>query len=578
MIKEWHGRAREHMGRHWPKWVIFGISGLALLVVVGQFLYPTDKLLPFTSVEDVALSGWSKADATARLDNLYKDKKLGIYFSNAKTPYRSPLPTEIGLSVKNKDRVYAMDYPWYLRAVPLSVLWAHVFENKNNPTYERSDTVLADYILKQFGASCDIAPVNAQVMVNKETLVVVPAISGGKCDMNSVKESLKNVQPNLTHSTKVAITGKEVPAPVTDKMAKDFVKILTTQLSRDVTVTAGASQVVVPKGVVYGWLDITSSSGVYAYTLNPDRASAYLSETIGPKVAVAPGTSKVSTYDFVETSRVNGASGATLDIATTLSRIQKALDDGTYKSVAATKSVAPNVSYTRSYSPTDTGLAALLQNFATSHSGSFGIALTELSGSYRHATYQGDTKFITASTFKLFVAYSSLLRVESGAWHWSDQIEGGHDLSTCFDRMIRLSDNACATALLTKIGFQAITNEARAVGANSTSFLEKDGIKSTASDEALLLALLQKGQILTQQINRDLWINTMKQNVYRSGIPKGIPGAVVADKVGFLDALLHDSAIVYSPSGTYVLVIMTNNSSWATIADLASQIEALRTQ
>lgn len=221
-----------------------------------------------------------------------------------------------------------------------------------------------------------------------------------------------------------------------------------------------------------------------------------------------------------------------------------------------------------------------MQNFATTHSGSFGIALTELSGSYRHASYQGDTKFTTASTYKLFVAYSTLLRIESGAWHWSDQIEGGYDLTTCFDRMIRLSDNACASAMLSKIGYQAITNEAHAIGATTTSFLGRDGngIISSASDEALLLSALQKGQILSQQTNRDIWINAMKSNVYRQGIPKGIPSATVADKVGFLDALLHDAAIVYSPTGTYVLVIMTNNSSWATIADLASQIEALRNQ
>jgi beta-lactamase class A len=559
---------------------MFGAIVLALVIVVWQFLYPTDKLLPLTSVEGVSLSGWSKKDAVARLDTLYKENKVAIYFSDAKTAYKSPLPAEIGLSVKNKDRVQAMDYPWYLRTIPLSVLWAHLFQSKAQPTYERNSVVLASYITKQFGESCDVAPVNAQVKVDKEALITVPAISGGTCDMASVKELLGGVQPNLTLATKVAITGKEVPAPVTDAMAKEFSKTLASKLSREVVVAVGTTDVTIPKLTLYSWLDITTTNNAFTYTLNADRASTYLSETIGPKVAVAPGTSKVSTYDFVETSRVNGASGAALDAAQTLARIQTALDDGTYKASAVVKSVAPKVSYTRSYSQTDTGFTALLQNFATSHSGTFGIAFTELTGAMRHARYQGDTTFTTASTYKLFVAYSTLLRVESSAWQWSDQIVGGHDLSACFNRMIRLSDNACAEALLTKIGYQAITNEARAIGATSTSFLGREGtgIKSTAADEALLLAALYKGQILTQQTNRDLWINTMKQNVFRQGIPKGVPSAVVAGKVGFLDALLHDSAIVYSPSGTYVLVILTNNSSWAAIADLASQIEALRTQ
>jgi len=67
----------------------------------------------------------------------------------------------------------------------------------------------------------------------------------------------------------------------------------------------------------------------------------------------------------------------------------------------------------------------------------------------------------------------------------------------------------------------------------------------------------------------------MKKNVYTAGIPSGIK-ADVADKVGFLDALLHDAAIVYSPKGTYVLIIMTNNASWGNIAELAKAIEAAR--
>jgi len=67
----------------------------------------------------------------------------------------------------------------------------------------------------------------------------------------------------------------------------------------------------------------------------------------------------------------------------------------------------------------------------------------------------------------------------------------------------------------------------------------------------------------------------MKRNVYRQGIPAGT-SATVADKVGFLNALVHDAAIVYSSKGTYVLTIMTDGSSWANVAELTRKIEALR--
>ena len=45
-----------------------------------------------------------------------------------------------------------------------------------------------------------------------------------------------------------------------------------------------------------------------------------------------------------------------------------------------------------------------------------------------------------------------------------------------------------------------------------------------------------------------------------------------------MNGLLHDAAIVYSPKGTYVIAVMTDGSSWATIADLARQIDTLRAQ
>jgi len=310
---------------------------------------------------------------------------------------------------------------------------------------------------------------------------------------------------------------------------------------------------------------------------NADRASAYLGTALAAKVAVAPGVTKVSTYDFVETSRQTGPSGQALDKAGTLAGLKSYVAGATKEVRAATAAVAPSISYVRSYSPTNVGLSALMKYYAEAHPGTYSVALAELSGQYRRASYNSNQSFTTASTYKLFVAYSTLLRVEAGTWQWSDQIQGGRSLATCFDDMIVKSDNACGEALLTKIGYATITNEAHAIGCDDTSFMGKDGIKTTADDLSLLLGMVQTGQVLGQQTSRDRLIDAMKRNVYRQGIPKGV-GSVVADKVGFMDALLHDAAIVYGPTGPYTLVIMTNGSSWANIAELTRQIEALRIQ
>jgi beta-lactamase class A len=240
--------------------------------------------------------------------------------------------------------------------------------------------------------------------------------------------------------------------------------------------------------------------------------------------------------------------------------------------------IQPTVKYNRTYSPDDAALNALIKKYANTHPGTYGVSFRELSGERRSASYRASTQYTTASTYKLFVAYSTLLRVESGVWRWSDQIDSGRNLTECFKDMIQLSDNECAIALLKKVTVKSLTDEARAIGAVNTSFLVPLSIKSTAEDESLLLALLESGQILSQQSSRDIWIAAMKKNSYRQGVPRGIPSAVVANKVGFLNAWLHDASIVYSPQGTYVLIIMTEYSSWPNIAELAGQIETLRTK
>lgn len=341
---------------------------------------------------------------------------------------------------------------------------------------------------------------------------------------------------------------------------------------------SGETRKSAPALLVYSWLTFEADTGSLRAVLNDD-ARTWLTENFATTVAISAGVSQVTTRDFVETSRVNGASGRAIDVEASAAQLSTFINGETGAApTVQTRIVAPTVQYTRSYSPTDTGLSALMKNFAESRSGVYGIRLIELSGARRNASFNGDRQFTTASTYKLFVAYSTLLRIENGSWNWTDQITGGRDLARCFDDMIVKSDNPCADALLRKIGFTQITNEARAIGATRTSFLGSDGIKSTANDEALLLSLLQTGQILGQQSSRDRFIGALQRNVYRQGIPAGIPSATVANKVGFLDAWLHDAAIVTSASGAYVLVVLTEGSSWSTIADLARELETLRIQ
>ncbi|MEP7204711.1 MAG: serine hydrolase [Candidatus Saccharibacteria bacterium] len=578
MIKDWSVNSRGWLAVHWKRILIFGGGGLLVFMLLVQFFYPADRLLPFTSIENVAVGGWHKKDAVWQLDQDYAKSTTNVYFGLSKTAYRTPQPKEIGITVHNQQRIEGASYPWYLRIVPTSLFWGHWATGiDDTPSYTHDSKVLGAYIGKELGDSCSVLAKDAGLKVDSGKLALQKSSDGGTCTIADVTTKLANAKYSLKNDTSVTVPVKIVPPAVKDSDAQAVADKVSAAIANGINVKAGSSEVLIPKDQLVGWLDFNVVDGKLDYSFNLDRASAYLTTALAAKVAVGAGVTKVSTYDFVETSRQNGANGQTLDKAGTLASLKSFVSGTVTTPVAATGVVAPSISYVRSYSASHVGLSALMQHYAEDHPGTYGVAMTELSGQYRRATYNAGKSYTTASTYKLFVAYSSLKRVEAGTWHWTDQINGGRDLATCFDDMIVKSDNACASALLTKIGYSAITNEAHAIGCANTSFMGSNGIKTTPEDLALLLAMLQTGQVLDQQASRDRWINAMERNVYRQGIPKGANGTV-ADKVGFMDSLLHDAAIVYSPTGPYVLVIMTDGSSWANIAELTAQIEALRIQ
>jgi beta-lactamase class A len=563
--------------QHHKRVLGIGLGSVLLLLTIIQLRYPADLLLPFTTVDGINVSSWSKAAAILKLDSDYRATPISIYLGSSKTAYQTIKPVDIGVSVKNDARINSLDYPWYLRLVPASLFWGHFVLQPQATTYTYDSSVADDYIQSVFGETCHVDPQNATIKVTNNQLEVVKGLPGGTCQTADVTTLLGSVKLSLTSPVKVTIPAVVIPAAVDDGSAKTLATQIEAGVAKGINVTVGTDTVLIPRDTLVSWLDFSEANEKLDYSFNSDRATKYLTDQFAAKVAKSAGVTTIHTYNFSETSRETGVSGQTLDVAGTLDRLKSFIAGKLTNVTPAVALTAPSVKYVRSYSDDYQGLAALMQNFATTHTGTYGVVLNELSGEYRRASYNADMSFTTASTYKLFVAYSTLRRIEDGSWHWTDQINGGRDLAKCFDDMIVVSDNACGSTLLSKIGYTTITNEAHAIGCIHTSFLGSDGIKTTPADLALLLGLLQTGQILTQQSSRDTLINAMKRNVYRQGIPAG-ETATVADKVGFLDALLHDASIVYASNGPYILVIMTNGSSWANIAELTRELEALRLQ
>lgn len=567
-------RLLAYLRQHWKKVTLVTAAAVMGGFVLVQLMYPGSRLLPFTTIDGQNVSAWKKADAAWQLNKKYADQEISIMYGSRKQPYQTPQPKQIGLTVTNENRLESSSYPWWLRLVPTSVLWGYAVVDYSAPAYTRDDKALADYVQKELGDSCNVAPKNASLTVKDGNLKIVPSAAGGKCDLAEVMKVLRNVRPNLPATPTVRIAVDETPAPITDTDAKAYKEKIERRLAGGIPLQVNGESYIVGKKDLYEWISFSENDRQIIARFSVDRAKEYFDEKIAPKVAKEPGVTKVTTLDFQEVSREDGPSGTRLDIDATLSQLAAFANNTSEVATVVTASVPARVVYTRNYSPTDKGLSALLENYAKDHPGRYGISLIELSGDRRRANFNGDMKFTTASTYKLYVAYSTLKRVESGKFTWGMDIAGGRTLDTCFNDMIIRSDNACAEALVDKIGYRPLTDDAQAAGAKTTSFVDMESYKTTANDLAFFAAALESGQLLTGD-SRSRLLSAMRQNIYRQGIPAGA-GGQVANKVGFLDGFLHDAAIVYAPTGTYALAIMTEDSSWAHIAELTREIEKLR--
>lgn len=562
------GRLKERLRHvHWKKVATYTAAGMIGLLIVVQLAYPGDRLLPLTRIDGQQVGWLTKSQAIDRLNASYRDHALAIYLGKNTKPFSAPTLAKADVVVNNTERIQKMNYPWYLRLVPTSLLWAPQHQGDTPaPTFGAK---FEQFVDKTIMGECQKAPVNASLKPEGDKLAVVPASPGGECQREDVLATLKKVRPTLTTPTTAKVAQKDIPPTITDATAQDLAKQVNDRVAKGVPLQVGDQTITVSASDALSWLDVSTNDDKLALSVNPDKASKYLGETIAPKVAVKPGISYITTVDFTETSRVNGAAGQTLDLGATAASISAVINGKAEVAQVATKPIAPTEQYTRSYSPTDAGLSALLANYAKDHSGTYGISLIEMDGKKRRANYNGDKQFVTASTYKLLVAYSLLKRIDAGTKDWDSN-------AACFNKMISLSDNPCSEAFLNDLGLTHVTKDVNAIGLTNSNFTKSGGPFTTANDLALLLGMLQSGQNFSS-LNRTRLINAMTANVYRKGIPAGASGTV-ADKVGFMDDLLHDAAIVYSPSGTYVLVVMTQGSSWSTIADLAKQIDTLRAQ
>ena len=560
---------------YWRRILCIGGGVLVVGIVVWQLVYPADKLLPFVVVDGVSIGSLEKKQAIDLLNQEYAAKNVQIFAGDEPEVFKVSTLEEIGLRSDNTQRIERLTYPWYMRLIPSSLWWFGALQKTSSVEHTADETSIDEYVRQTFGDECRLSPKNPRAEAARDKITIIDGAVGGICERTAVVTDIKQVIPDLESDMRIRLTVTPVYPAIEVAELERLVATIESNLEKGVWLINGEERTELDVADVRSWLIFSTENNTLDVTLDRDKAGSVLDDALGQQVARSAGVTKVTTHDFTEVSRAEGVKGQELDGEATIGAIVGFLRGASEQIQIVARPVEPSVEYTRTYSSSNEGLSALIKNYTTDKPGVYGVSLIELSGQRRRAGYNDTRAFTTASTYKTYVAYAVLKRIESGEFSWGESVVSSKNLEKCFDDMIVLSDNPCAEAFVKKIGYTPLHRDVQALGLTGTSFIDKESYKTTANDLSSFMAMLESGQLPISSENRTRFIDALKRNVYRRGIPDGVSGQV-ADKVGFLDGLLHDTAIVYSPNGTYVLTILTDGSSWANIAELTRQIENLR--
>ena len=533
-------------------------------VIFLQLIFPYDRASFLAHVDDQPVGFKTEKEIEQLLTERYKNAVVVTTQPATRTSF-----ADIGLKIDAGGTAEGVTtYPVWQRLIPLSGV-ARLFSS-NQTTKVHYLKLSVEQWASDIETKCAALARDAGVEIRDGKLAVIPSAEGAKCAKQSVIDSLKAAR--LAPEMKVSTARQTIAPKRTDAQVSTQIKKIEAVIANGVTVDVSGTKVTASSDEIVGWLTFADGEhNQLKLDVDPAKLQDFIARVQRP-VYAAPGTTVVTMRDGVETGRTTGANGRGIDSNDLIAQLRQELNQQDAMTITAkVTALAPKVTYSRSYTNSTAGVQALINDIAA-EKGNMAIAITELDGQRRNVSANGDKQYHPASTYKLFVAYGVIKRIEANQWKWNDQVNGT-SVDECLTRMIVNSDNACAEAFAEKIGGWGVVQvDVKATGATGTNLNLGEPV-GTVKDQVVFLAKLQNNQLMKQE-NRDKLLALMKRQQYRAGIPAGVKFEV-ADKVGFLGANLHDSGLVYTSHGVYALSIYSSGGSWGSIADAARRIEAL---
>ncbi|GHU07542.1 hypothetical protein FACS189431_2250 [Alphaproteobacteria bacterium] len=523
------------------KKIVIPIAVVIAIDLLVQIFYPSARLLPFTYLGGENFGLANKSEAIIQLDQAYNSADVEIFFDGNEKPYLQLKPVDIGLSVGNAKSVGQMEYPWYMRIVPTSILWYGLIYSNVPPDIGFSESRLTRFIAMEFGDDCNIEPVNASLEMSGTSLRLIKASQGGICDIDDVHSAIAGLSFDTPNHSAVRIEGEIIEPDVTNSDAQELASSVGTKLLGNLSLSLGGDYgtVELPADELAGWLSFEVVSKKLIVVIDSDKSSKFFEDKVAPIVSQAAGVSIVTSNNLTETTRENGAEGKMINIKETVARIADYLMDQRASVDVAIQSIEPTVEYARNFDPTSEGISSYIKYFAQTHNGKFGVQLVEIDVNNRRASYDADRQFATSSAGRLVLGYEILSGQEQNL-----SVVSGDNYATCFNEVVRQYKLDCVNGAL----FAKFRQDQGWLGLGGTT-LGVNESRTTAGEIAWFLSSIYNYNIrFNNPVNRDVML-----------------GSVVYAE--------PDVRIVNVDGKSYILAILTEGVKSADVAELAKQID-----
>ncbi|MCA9347249.1 serine hydrolase [Candidatus Saccharibacteria bacterium] len=535
------------------------ILAVTFSVILFQQIFKTDSLLPFGIVN----GKFTKINSEGTITQTYGELENKTFKIKAGSEEYVYTVGDLGVSLNQQATLENYKVKNRLtRLIPFSI-FAQILHNYP-PIYNYNKDKLSITVAAIIDG-LNVDPLSASISADSSGVKVISSQNGVRYNASRAIEDI--IQSISNHKYSLKLEPELIEPDVTTAEMKTAVDAYVKQIPDDFQLKYGDKTVPLDENTIRSWIISYKENGQPKFNLSTVLVQSYADSVQGSFTSESlPTPTIISFKDGVETGRLYGFDGYRIDGAQLTNDIETALMTKTHYATVSIKYAPSEVKYAYSFSHSQAGLQLLLDQITAGKE--ISIKYIDLSDRGWIAASREHTRSRMASTYKMFVLYSVLKRIDEGSMHFTDEVLGTN-VDACLQTIIIDSNNECAIALSDRIGWIKIQDEGKALGATELDWREE--LYGTVSDAAVIPLKLAKGEILSES-SRNYMLDLMKRQRFRDGIPAGTE-SVVADKVGFIDGWLNDAAIVYSPAKPYILAIYTYDESWANIAEITRQIE-----